>query len=112
MAISAVSYTHLDVYKRQVRLNTVNSKPTSVEEIFFIRNQISDADMKNLKNLLDMNDYVKNGRVTQKFIPMLVPVQFANLLKIKMNTPIILSLIHILYGYTVRMWGTISRHWR
>ena len=72
-----------------VRLNTVNSKPTSVEEIFFIRNQISDADMKNLKNLLDMNDYVKNGRVTQKFIPMLVPVQFANLLKIKMNTPII-----------------------
>ena len=26
-----------------VRLNTVNSKPTSVEEIFFIRNQISDA---------------------------------------------------------------------
>lgn len=69
-----------------VRLNTVNSKPTSVEEIFFIRNQISDADMK---NLLDMNDYVKNGRVTQKFIPMLVPVQFANLLKIKMNTPII-----------------------
>ena len=72
-----------------VRLNTVNAKPTSVEEIFFIRNQISDADMKNLKNLLDMNDYVKNGRVTQKFIPMLVPVQFANLLKIKMNTPII-----------------------
>ena len=72
-----------------VRLNTVNSKPTSVEEIFFIRNQISDADMKNLKNLLDMNDYVKNGRVTQKFIPMLVPVQFANLLKIKMTTPII-----------------------
>ena len=72
-----------------VRLNTVNSKPTSVEEIFLIRNQISDADMKNLKNLLDMNDYVKNGRVTQKFIPMLVPVQFANLLKIKMNTPII-----------------------
>ena len=72
-----------------VRLNTVNSKPTSVEEIFFIRNQISDADMKNLKNLLDMNDYVKNGRVTQKFIPMLVPVQFANLLKIKMKTPII-----------------------
>ena len=72
-----------------VRLNTVNSKPTSVEEIFFIRNQISDADMKNLKNLLDLNDYVKNGRVTQKFIPMLVPVQFANLLKIKMNTPII-----------------------
>ena len=63
-----------------VRLNTVNAKPTSVEEIFFIRNQISDADMKNLKNLLDMNDYVKNGRVTQKFIPML---------KIKMNTPII-----------------------
>ena len=65
------------------------SVPSQREEIFFIRNQISDADMKNLKNLLDMNDYVKNGRVTQKFIPMLVPVQFANLLKIKMNTPII-----------------------
>lgn len=72
-----------------VRLNTVNGKPTSVEEISFIRSHLSDEELNNLKVLLDLNDYVQNGRVNQRFIPMLVPVQYANLLKIKMNTPII-----------------------
>lgn len=73
-----------------VRLNTLNSKPVSVEEAYFVRNNISDAQLNNLKSLMDMNSYVKDGSVTQRFIPMLVPVQFANLLKLKMKTPIIM----------------------
>lgn len=72
-----------------LRLNTLNSKPVSVEEIFFIRSTISEAELNNLRQLLDLNTYVQEGRVIQRFNPMLVPVQFANLLKIKMNTPII-----------------------
>lgn len=73
-----------------VRLNTLNAKPVSVEEAYFVRNNISDAQLNNLKSLMDMNSYVKDGSVTQRFSPMLVPVQFANLLKLKMKTPIIM----------------------
>lgn len=72
-----------------LRLNTLNTKPISVEEIFFIRSSISESELNNLRQLLDLNAYLKDGRIIQRFIPMLVPVQFANLLKIKMNTPII-----------------------
>lgn len=73
-----------------VRLNTVNNKPVSVEELFFIRSSISESELNNLRQLLDLNEYRQNGRMTQRFLPLLVPVQFANLLKIKMNTPIIM----------------------
>lgn len=71
------------------RLNTMNGTPISVEEIFFIQNQVKDADRKNLKRLLDLHAYIQNGRVIQTFLPMMVPLQYANLLKIKMDTPII-----------------------
>lgn len=73
-----------------VRLNTLNNKPVSVEEIFFLRSSISETELNNLRQLLDLNEYLRGGRITQRFIPMLVPVQFANLLKIKMHTPIIM----------------------
>ena len=92
-----------DLVLSVVRLNTINNKPTSVEEIFFVRNHVSDAQLNNLRDLLDLNTYAKEGRVTQRFNPMLVPVQFANLLKIKMNTPIIMveSLISSMSGSTL-----------
>lgn len=92
-----------DLVLSVVRLNTINNKPTSVEEIFFVRNHVSDAQLNNLRDLLDLNTYAKEGRVTQRFNPMLVPVQFANLLKIKMNTPIIMveSLISSMSGRTL-----------
>lgn len=92
-----------DLVLSVVRLNTINNKPTSVEEIFFVRNHVSDAQLNNLRGLLDLNSYAKEGRVTQRFNPMLVPVQFANLLKIKMNTPIIMveSLISSMSGRTL-----------
>lgn len=79
-----------DLVVSVVRLNTMNGKKVSVEEIFLIRNQFTDAEVNNIRDLLDLNVYAKEGRVTQRFIPMAVPFQFANLLKIKMNQPIIM----------------------
>ena len=79
-----------DMMLSVVRLNTTNNKPVSVDELFFIRSSISETELNNLRQLLDLNEYRQNGRITQRFIPMLVPVKFANLLKIKMNTPIIM----------------------
>lgn len=79
-----------DLVLHIVRQNTLNNKPVSIEEIFIARANISDDQMNNFKALLDLSRYLQEGRITQQFHPMLVPAQFANLLKIKMNTPIIM----------------------
>lgn len=75
---------------RIVRLNTRNNKAQSVEEVYFIRNNVPEEDMNNLGKLLDLNTYVVEGSLSQRFIPMIVPVKYANLLQVKLNTPIIM----------------------
>lgn len=75
---------------RIVRLNTKNEKAQSIEEVYFIRKDISDDYMNNLGKLLDINSYVAEGSLTQRFVPMIVPVKYANLLQIKLNSPIIM----------------------
>lgn len=79
-----------DLVVSVVRLNTMNGRKVSVEEIFLIHNQFTDSELNNIRDLLDLNVYAKEGRVTQRFIPMTVPFQYANLLTIKMNQPIIM----------------------
>lgn len=80
----------LDWVLRVVRLNTKNEKAQSVEEIYYIRKDIPDEDRGNLNKLLDFNAYIDEGSLTQRFVPMIVPVKYANLLKLKLNTPIIM----------------------
>lgn len=75
---------------RIVRLNTKNELPQCVEEVFFIKGDIPKEDLSNLGKLLDLNALVQEGSLTQRFIPMIVPVKYANLLKVKLTTPIIM----------------------
>lgn len=75
---------------RIARLNTRNNKAQSVEEVYFIRDNVPEEDMNNLGKLLDLNTYVTDGSLSQRFIPMIVPVKYANLLQVKLNTPIIM----------------------
>lgn len=78
-----------DLVLRVVRLNTLNGVAQSVEEITIVRKDIEDKKLGDLKKLLDLNQYLENGSVTQIFNPVFVPLQYANLLKLKINTPII-----------------------
>ena len=75
---------------RIVRLNRKNGKPVSVEEIYLIQSLINDNDYNNLNKLLDLKGYIDEGSVTQKFLPIIVPVKYINLLHVKLNTPIIM----------------------
>lgn len=79
-----------DFVLRIVRLNTNDEKAESVEEIYFIKADIPDDYMNNLGKLLDLNAYVSEGSLTQRFVPMIVPVKYTNLLQLKLNTPIIM----------------------
>lgn len=89
-----------DAILRIVRVNHIGAKVLSVEEIYYVRSLISDEEINNLKILLDLNLYVERGSITQKFIPTIVPLQYANQMKIAPNTPIIVveSLIRSLEG--------------
>ena len=80
-----------DYMLRVVRVNKINHRPLSVEEVYFIRSLVSDDEINHLKELLNLNSYIEQGTVTQRFHPMIVPAQYANQLKIKITTPIIMA---------------------
>lgn len=79
-----------DKILRIVRVNYKDEKALNVEEIYYVRDLIPDDTMSRLPALLDLKSYRNGGRITQKFIPMLVPVKYMNFLNLKMNTPIIM----------------------
>lgn len=90
-----------DQYLRVVRVVSTKDIPTSVEEIYIARKNMSDDQLKNLSDALNLDDYIADGILNQVFNPMLVPTQYANLLKMKINEPIIRvdSLISQKNGY-------------
>lgn len=75
---------------RVVRLNRSNGRPQSMEELYFIQHMIGEGDFNNLDKLLNLKAFVEEGSVTQRFLPVTVPVKYINLLHMKLNTPIIL----------------------
>lgn len=79
-----------DKMLRIVRVNYKEEKAQSVEEIYYVRELIPDETVVKLPILLDLKSYMNEGRLTQKFIPMLVPVKYMNFLSLKLNTPIIM----------------------
>lgn len=75
---------------RVIRLNKKENRPVSVEEFFFIYDRVDQKCLNNLDKLLDVSPYIQNGKMTQKFYPVTVPVKYANLLNLKLETPIIM----------------------
>lgn len=73
-----------------VRLVLLNNRPQSVEEIYIAKKDVPEKDLANFRRLLDLDYYIDQGSITQTFIPMLIPIQYAKLLKLKMGIPIIL----------------------
>lgn len=80
--------TH-DQYVRIVRLNLKDNQPQSIDQIYIVRKMIDDSVMHNILNILKFSAKVETGSVNQIFKPMIVPVKFANLMNLKINTPII-----------------------
>lgn len=79
-----------DSILRVVRLMLYEDRPQMIEEIYIARKNIAEEELSNIKKLLDLNVYIEQGSLTQTFVPILVPVRYAHLLKLKLNTPILL----------------------
>lgn len=82
-------------YLRVVRLVLQNKVPACIEEIYCARRNISDEELGNLNHFLNLERYSKEG-IKQRFEAILVPTQYAALLHLKLNTPMIQidSMIH------------------
>lgn len=74
---------------RIVRKILENKKPQSVEEFYIIRSFIDDKDTNKFNKLLDLNNYLKDNIITQKFVPMIVPTKYAAMLNLSLDAPII-----------------------
>lgn len=78
-----------DSFIKLVRLNLENKKPVSIDEIYVVRKMVKNFNPSDASSLLDLESIASKGAVNQTFKPMLVPVQYANLLELKLNSPII-----------------------
>lgn len=78
-----------DQYLRVVRVVSEEDTPTSVEEIYIARKNLTDEQLKTLGTNINLDQYIEDGILNQVFNPMIVPIQYANLLKMKINEPII-----------------------
>lgn len=78
-----------DMYIRIVRINTNDKNVSELEEIYIVRKYIEDLDMSNIKSLLSYSASVSSGSMRQEYSAVIVPIIYANLLKIKPDTPIV-----------------------
>lgn len=89
--LAQLNLTKSDTYSiiRIVRKVLENDKTQRVDEFYIIRSFIEDKDTNKFNKLLDLNNYLKENTITQKFIPMIVPAKYAVMLELSLDTPII-----------------------
>ncbi|TDW24673.1 GntR family transcriptional regulator [Breznakia blatticola] len=75
---------------RMIRLVSKNEVPQCIEEIYIRRLNLSDEELRNLPNWKDFNRLYSEGSLTSRFKPVMVPPQYAHMLAVRVNEPIIL----------------------
>ncbi|MFV0255191.1 MAG: GntR family transcriptional regulator, partial [Erysipelotrichaceae bacterium] len=75
---------------RMVRLEMLEGIPQTIEEIYINRTEITDQQFSDMPMWQEFSKFIKNGVLTQRFIPTLVPMKYAHLLDLKINAPIIM----------------------
>lgn len=75
---------------RAIRVVLKDKRPQNIEEFYIIRSFIEEKNINKFDKLLDLNSYLKNSTMTQKFVPIRVPTKYAHNLKLNLDTPIIM----------------------
>lgn len=78
-----------DKYIRILRLNFSNDLEQSIDEIYIVRKMIKKSGLLDIREVLSFSDNLIDRTINQKFVAMIVPVKYANLLKVKIGTPIV-----------------------
>lgn len=86
----ALNISKHDSIVRMIRLKLEGKEPLAVEEVYIKRNNLSDKEVNDMANWRVFNDFVESqGTIHHAFNPELVPIKYANLLELKIGTPII-----------------------
>ncbi|OCN03837.1 hypothetical protein A4S06_04530 [Erysipelotrichaceae bacterium MTC7] len=75
---------------RMIRLVSKEGRPQCIEEIYIRRLNLSDEELRNLPNWKDFNKLYSEGSLTSRFKPVMVPPQYAHMLNVRVNEPLIL----------------------
>jgi len=79
-----------DSVVRMIRLCLIDNRPQAIEEIYIKRLDLDDEEFRNLPKIRDFSNFIAQGSLTQRFVPTLVPMQYAHMLNLKINEPIIM----------------------
>lgn len=78
-----------DPVVRLVRVVSHEGVPQKIEEIYIKRKDLTSREVNILRDLDDISTLRIMGSMHQEFTPVLIPVKYANLLKVAPNTPVI-----------------------
>ncbi|MFI3227778.1 MAG: GntR family transcriptional regulator [Clostridia bacterium] len=87
---SILNVSKQEVLVRLAKSNLKNGAVNSVDDIYYVKRYFEKADIKSVSRLLDFTQMVKGGLLKQRFVPINVPVTYANILKLRVGTPIIM----------------------
>lgn len=88
---SALGIRPSDQVVRMIRLVFDGGDPFAVEEIYVERRAMTDEEVNNMTKWRSFNHFLTDGNViTQRFVPSVVPVQYAKLLKMNIHNPILM----------------------
>ncbi len=74
---------------RAIRIVFEEEQAQRVEEFYIRRSFIEEKDVNNFDKLMDLNRYLKENTIKQRFIPIKVPAKYATMLNLTFDTPII-----------------------
>lgn len=87
---SALNIRPSDQVVRMVRLVLDKDDPIAIEEIYVERRLMSDEEVNSMTKWKSFNAFLMEGNVlTQRFTPSVVPVQYAKMLGMNINSPIL-----------------------
>lgn len=75
---------------KMIRLSRIDGRPQAVEEVYIERTSLSDDEFENIKEWKNFNKFIKQGSVTQRFVPTLIPDQYAKMLGMEIKEPVIM----------------------
>lgn len=79
-----------EVVVRMVKSNIREGKVHSIDDIYYVRDIVNETDIKSVSAILGFSKHVKQGFLKQRFVPIIIPPNYANALNVKIGTPIIM----------------------
>lgn len=87
----ALNIRESDQVVRMVRLALVEKEAYAIEEIYVERRKLTDEEVSRMTQWRVFNKFLtKDNVVTQRFVPSVVPVQYARLLKVPLSKPVLI----------------------